>query len=242
MFTALRLGAQPVRAPALCLVVAACIVSVATLRPGNADAATNRPAAALGAADARVAASVSVFTWVRRARAALGTAEVRLNRHQYTKALAWLRVLRYRTWRAHRAGVALIGKPPADPESDEAPGPPAVISVLRLEHRVTMDLVPFFNGLNRAGVVKWLRYTLGRPHTLRLRMLNKVIALGEEKQADYDDSMSDTVGLYPAEINLVKKALSQYQLSASGRVGLSYALARIQKTNAKVQRVWGGGE
>ena len=242
MSSVLRLGAQHTRAAALCLVVAAGIVPVATLQPGDAAAAANQPAADVGAADARVAASASVSTLVRRARAKLSAAKVYLERRRYTKALASLTGLRYNTRRAHRAGMALIGKPPQDPESDEPPGPGAVISVLRLEHRVTMDLVPFFNGLTRASAVYWLRYTLWLTHTLRLRMLNKVIALPEEKRSDYDDSMSDTVGIYPAEIRLVRKALNQYQLSANGRTGLTAALARIKKTNAKVQKVWGGGE
>ena len=236
MFTIRHPGARYTRT-ALCLVVAVGVVSAATVRPRDAAAASHATVA-----QTEYKLAVSTATPLQRARAALDGAEARLTRRQYTKALASLKALRYNLWRAHNAAMAKIGKPPTDPESDEPPGPPAVIAVANLEHRVTMKLIPFFNRLTRNSVIDALRYTLRRTHVLRDRMLDKVIALPAAKGEDYDDGMSDTVGLYNAEVNLVTTALEQYRLTASGRDGLTSALARVRATYAKVNERWGGGE
>jgi hypothetical protein len=240
VFTFRHPGARYTRAALLCLVVAVGVVSAATVRPGDA-AAASQPRVA-GVAETEYALAASTATPLQRARDALAAAAARLERHRYTKALASLKALRYNLWRAHKAAVAKIGKPPTDPESDEPPGPPAVIAVANLEHRVTMVLVPFFNGLKKNWVIDPLRYTLLRTHVLRDAMLDKVIALPAAKGEDYDDGMSDTVPAYKAEVTLVTKALNEYQLNANGRNGLTNALARVSATYAKVNERWGGGE
>jgi hypothetical protein len=237
VFTIRHPGARYTRTALLCLVVAVGVVSSATVRPGDAAAASQ---ATVAETEYELAALTA--TPLQRARAALATAAARLERHRYTRALASLKALRYNLWRAHKAAVAKIGKPPTDPESDEPPGPPAVIAVANLEHRVTMVLVPFFNGLKKNWVIDPLRYTLWRTHVLRDAMLDKVIALPAAKGEDYDDDMSDTVPIYKAEVNLVTTALKEYQLNASGRDGLTGALARVRATYAKVNERWGGGE
>lgn len=236
MFTIRHPGARYTRTALLCLVVVVGLVSAATVRPGDAAAASQATVAETG-----YELAVST-TPLQRARAALDAAQARLTRHRYTRALASLKTLRYNLWRAHNAAVAKIGKPPTDPESDEPPGPPAVIAVANLEHRVTMVLVPFFNGLKKNWVIDPLRYTLRRTHVLRDAMLDKVIALPAAKGEDYDDDMSDTVPAYKAEVTLVTTALTQYQLNASGRYALTKALARVRATYEKVNARWGGGE
>ena len=239
MFTIQHPGAGYTRAALLCLVVAVGVVSVASLRPGDAAAAWQ---ARVAVAETESTLAAAKPTALQRARAALAAAQTRLTHRQYTKALASLKTLRYNLWRAHSAAMAKIGKPPTDPESDEPPGPPAVIAVASLEHQVTMKLVPFFNGLTRTGVIDPLAQTLRRTHVLRDAMLDKVIALPAAKGEDYDDGMSDTVPLYAAEVNLVTKALHQYRLNASGRAALTATLTRVGATKAKIDARWGGGE
>ena len=74
-------------------------------------------------------------------------------------------------------------------------------------------------------------------------MLGTVIALPPEgARADYDDGMADTLGMYPAEENLITTALLAFELTDSARIGLTHLLARVQATDAKVDAVWGGGE
>jgi hypothetical protein len=138
--------------------------------------------------------------------------------------------------------MAQIGKPPRDPESDEPPGPAAVIAVLNLEHRIMME-VPFFNGLRTNPVIESLRFTLLTTHRLRNAMLSRVIALPVEGAgADYDDDMSDTLDLYTGEVALITRALGLYKLTPAGRVGLTKALARARATQAKVNMRWGDGD
>ena len=116
--------------------------------------------------------------------------------------------------------MALIGAPPTDPESDDLPGPPAVIAVLGLEHRIGMGVVDLFDGMKRPGVVRALRVTLGTTHHRRNVMLDRVIALpAEGARDDYADGMADTLGIYNQEVQKVTTALRTYRLSPSGRVG-----------------------
>lgn len=178
-----------------------------------------------------------------RARAALATAKLRLKGRLYTKSLVSLKALRDNLGQAHRAGMAQIGKPPKDPESDEPPGPAAVMAVLNLEHRIMMEVVPFLNGMKTSAVIESLRYTLLTTHRLRNAMLSRVIALpAEGAGGDYDDGMSDTLDLYTSEVTLLTRALGLYKLTPAARVGLTNALARARATQKKVNLRWGGGE
>jgi hypothetical protein len=176
------------------------------------------------------------------AKASLVAAHVRLTKRNYAKALLSLKALRDNLGQAHRAGMAQIGKPPSDPESDVPPGPAAVIAVLNLEHRIMME-VTFFNGLRTSPVIESLRYTLLTTHRLRIAMLSRVIALPVEGAgADYDDDMSDTLDGYTGEVALITRALGLYKLTPAARVGLAKALARARATQAKVNLRWGDGD
>jgi hypothetical protein len=187
--------------------------------------------------------SQSVSIPIEQARTALNSTERRIANHRYEKALESLKVLRQNVVRANRAATGQIGLPPSDPESDEPPGPSSVFAVLRLDHLVTMRLVPPFDGLTNADVVGSLRYALSRTQASRDAMLDAVIALPQEgARADYDDGMSDTLGAYPAEENLITTALLAYELTPGARTGLTNVLAQVQATEAKVDAVWGGGE
>jgi uncharacterized protein len=185
----------------------------------------------------------SVSIPIERARTASNRAETRIANHRQEKALESLKALRHNVVRANRAATDQIGLPPSDPESEEPPGPDSVFAVLRLDHLITMRLVPLFDGVTNADVVGSLRSTLSRTHGSRDAMLDAVIALPPEgARADYDDGISDTLGMYPAEENLITTALLAFGLTDAARAGLTNALARVQATDTKVDAVWGGGE
>jgi hypothetical protein len=197
----------------------------------------------LSFASASLALPGSVATPIQRARAALAKTEDQLTLHRYGKALDSLQVLRRNVVKANKAATEQIGLPPTDPESDDPPGPPSVFAVLKLDHRVTMRLVPRFDALSRIDVVSSINSTLTRTHGRRDNMLDAVIALpAEGARGDYDDGMSDTLGMYPAEEKLISSALQNDALIDSAHTGLTNALARVQATDAKVNVVWGGGE
>lgn len=185
----------------------------------------------------------SVAAPIRRARAALARAKTQIAAHTYAKAIDSLRAVRVNVSAAHRAGLAQIGAPPTDPESDEPPGPVSVIAVLNLEHAVTNGVVVSFNGTTRRAIVHAMRYTLWWTHGVRIPMLNAVIALDpEEEGADYADGMADTLPIYANEVKVITTALQKYRLSNYGRTGLRNALARAKATRAKVNAAFGGGE
>jgi uncharacterized protein len=184
-----------------------------------------------------------VSTTIERAKTALDTVERRFANHRYEKAPESLGALRRYVARANHAAMDQIGLPPSDPESDDPPGPASVFAVLRLDHLVTIRLVSLFDGVTNADVVRSLQSTLSRTQRSRDSVLDAVIALPSEgARADYDDGMSDTLGAYPAEENLITTALLAFELTDSARTGLTNILARVQATDAKVDAVWGGGE
>jgi hypothetical protein len=214
-----------------------------SVRKRHVFAAVISVVAYLSFASASLALPDSVATPIQRARAALAKTEDQLALHRYGKALDSLRVLRRNVVKANEAATEQIGLPPADPESDDPPGPPAVFAVLKLDHRVTMLLVPGFDALSRVDVVSSLNYTLKRTHGRRDSMLDAVIALpAEGARGDYDDGMSDTLGMYPGEEELISSALQTDALIDAARTGLVNTLARVQATDVKVNVVWGGGE
>jgi len=180
---------------------------------------------------------------VGRAGVALKKAERRLSRGLVLKARRSLRLLRKRLTTAHEAGMAQIGAPPLDPESDDLPGPPSVLAVLALEDRVTVRVVRLFDGRRNEKLVRGLRKTLVVAHGRRDEMLDAVIALPPEGDgADYADGMADTLPIYDAEVTAVTSALAQYRLVAPARRGLRNALDRVTATRDKVNQAWGGGE
>jgi hypothetical protein len=197
----------------------------------------------LSFASAGLALPTSVAAPINQARAALTKAEDQLAHKRYGKALDSLGVLRRKVVKANNAAKEQIGLPPTDPESDDPPGPPAVFAVLKLDHRVTMHLGPLYDSLGRTDVVSSLNSTLARTHGRRDSMLDAVIALpAEGARGDYDDGMSDTLGMYPSEEKLISGALQNADLIDEARTGLTHALARVQATDDKVSAVWGGGE
>jgi hypothetical protein len=225
-------------ATVLSTVVALSVVSAAASDAAGAGTAER-------VVDTRVqqSAAPSLPVSLRNARAALTAAQTRLQARQYTQALASLRTLRLNLGRAHTAGLAQIGAPPADPESDEPPGPGAVTSVLNVEHRAAVGLLPAFNGLNRADVIRALRTTLTTTFTNRDRMLNRVIRLpAEGAGADYADGMADTVPAFTNEVKQYSTALTQSRLSPAGRLALRALLTKVTATEARVNRAFGGGE
>jgi hypothetical protein len=214
------------------------VISVSAVTPASAGA-TVQPGA-YREPFARVAPAPNP---VRLAGTALQQAIQQESQGQLSEAMTSLRTVRVNLRLAHTAAMAQIGKPPSDPESDDPPGPPAVLSVLGLEHRVGMGVVPLFNGNQAATFVHALRYTLRVTHTTRDTMLKRVTGLPPEGAgSDYTDDMSDTLGTYTGEVNLITTALSKYQLTPSGRTGLVNALAQVRATRVVVNKAYGGGE
>ncbi len=192
-------------------------------------------------ASATVPNSVTLPT--QQAARALKQAERLIADHRYREAQGSLAVLSQSVVRVNRAAMDQIGLPPSDPESDDPPGPVSVFAALRLDHLVTMRLVPLLDGLTDVNVVSSLRATLLRTQRSRDAMLDAVISLPPEgARADYDDGMADTLGVYPAEENLITTALLASELIDPARAALTKALAVVQRTDAKVDAVWGGGE
>ena len=197
----------------------------------------------VSASRADLAVAIGPGIYIRRARAALARAESRFANHRYGRGLDALVTLRRTAGKAHRAAVDLIGKPPTDPESDEPPGPPAVIKVLGLERAISVRIAALFNGMTRAAVVDSLRRILGITHRRRDAMLDRVIALNPEGAGgDYDDGMADILPAFTSEVNKLQNGVDTYELTPSGREGLVRALRRAIATRDKVEQRFGGGE
>ncbi|MGD9960146.1 hypothetical protein [Nocardioides sp.] len=211
---------------------------------GRLATALLAPVLALGLVGASTStASAADSTPITRANTSLATAKAEFQAHHPGRAVAALRRLRVQVGQAHVAAASLIGKPPTDPESDDLPGPPAVLAVLALEHRVTMGVVPLHDGRVGAGVVDELRRVLVSTHHRRDAILARIIALPPEGDgADYADGMADRLGQFPAEVTLLTNGLSTYHLTAAARTGLTNGLARVQATQATVEAAYGGGE
>ncbi|HWM03070.1 MAG TPA: hypothetical protein VNP92_12135 [Actinophytocola sp.] len=196
-----------------------------------------------GQADQAFAAAVApkrAPTPIQRADNALHRAVVTFRAHRYREARAWLTAVRRNVKLANQRAAGLIGAPPTDPESDDPPGPAAVLRVLALEHRVGMAVVPLFNGTTAPRNVDALRLTLWSSEYRRNIILGRVIALPPEGAgADYADGMGDTLGTYAGEVRLITTALNSFQLTSSGRVSLGNALARVRATQAAVTRAFG---
>ena len=209
--------------------------------PASGTASGTTPVA-VAALTSTAAAAPGYKIEIQAADASLAAAVANLRAGRYVKAMAKLTGVRRHTENANIAAQVLVGRPPADPESDDPPGPPAVIAVTRLDNRITKGAVALFNRRTNLNRVLSLRRTVGVAQQRRDLVLNKVIALPAGKADDYADSMSDTLGIYSTEVKYITNALATFTLSSSGRTGLTNALARARATNAKVNRVWGGGE
>lgn len=205
-----------------------------TLVPGM-DAAT--------AAGPAAPAATGYQAHITKADDALARAIRRVHSHQYSGARTALATARRHIKQANAGAAALIGKPPTDPESDELPGPPAVLAALKLDNRVVTRIVPVFNGMNRHQVLDALRATLGVTQNRRLDVLNKVTALPAEGDGDdYADGMADTLPMYTNEVAVISKGLDTFRLAPSGVDGLTAALRRARTAEAKMNATYGGGE
>ena len=205
-----------------------------TLVPGMDSATAAGPVAQAGN---------SYKTHITQADKAVARAIHRIHAHQYSGARTALVTARRHIKLANAGAMSLIGAPPADPESDDLPGPPAVLAALRLDNRVVTRVVPLFNGMHRPRVLDALRSTIGVTQTRRVGVLNKVIALPAEGDGgDYADGMADTLPMYSGEVGAVANALEKFRLAPSGKVGLTAALRRARDAEAKMNAAYGGGE
>jgi hypothetical protein len=202
---------------------------------------------ALGAVTAQNASAAavpgSVSDPVKRADRALTNAVTHLANNHPGRAVRALLVVKRQVYRANIAAMNQIGKPPTDPESDDIPGPPAVVAVLSLDHRVAKGLVTVLNGQANSRVVDTLLLTLEVMHHRRIALLGKVIALPAEGDfGEYSDLIADRLAIYTQEVNQASSALSTYTLTAVARDGLGTVLDRASATKAKVDAAFGGGE
>ena len=180
---------------------------------------------------------------IAQADDAVARAIRRVHSHQYSRARTALATARSHIRQANAGAAALIGKPPTDPESDDLPGPPAVLAALRLDNRVVTRVVPLFNGMTRPLMLDALRSTLGVTQNVRTTVLNKVTALPAEGDGDdYADGMADTLPMYSTEVVVISNALQKFSLSPTGNDGLTAALRRARDAEAKMNAAYGGGE
>jgi len=183
----------------------------------------------------------SVARPVSAAKAALDRATAQVQAHELSQAATSLATVRVKVANAHRAGLAQIGLPPTDPESDDVPGPPSVLAVLALERRVTIAVAGMFDGVRRPAAIDAFRQTLRSAHLTRDRMLDRIIGLSPEGTgADYADGMADTVPGYATEAAAVSQVLARAQLTPTAEAVLRQALERVQAAKVKVRRAFGG--
>ena len=196
-----------------------------------------------GQAPATAAGTAGAGTPISRADAALARAAAAIAAHQPGRAAQALLTLRRNINGAHRIAMAQIGKPPADPESDDPPGPPAVMAVLALEHRVDTKVVNLPVGKRSATVVNALRLAIAVDHARRSTMLHRIVALPAEGDGgDYADGMADTLPVYAAEVQQLTTAVYRVPHTAAAHRVLVPALLRVRATNALVNAAYGGGE
>ena len=180
---------------------------------------------------------------IDRADRALAKASKQVRAGRYHRAIKSLRRARLHTNQANTTARSLIGAPPADPESDDTPGPPAVLAATNLDYRISTGTVALFDRHRKPRLVAALRRTLTAAQTGRDRILDVVIAQPEEGEGgDYADGMADTLVQYGREVSAISTAIKTFTLSPAGRTGLRNALARAQATQAKVTKAFGGGE
>lgn len=215
-------------------------VTAAGLAVGIALSPVATPTADAATVCARKPSPATLSVTVTRARAALDAVVTSVHHRNYDRAVDRLRALRPQIRIAHTKATSLIGKPPTDPESNEPPGPGAVLKVAGLEHQVTVKLVPLYDGL-RGQTLEPLGSTLNVTAKCRDVMLDKVIALRPGRD-DYTDGLSDTLPDYKQELTALSTALTSYDLTAAARTALQQARKIVTGTRDEMQRVFGGGE
>jgi len=196
-----------------------------------------------GAGSASAAAGNPVTTQVKKADAAFAKAVQHIQAKKYGAARDDLAAVRSHTAKANVAAKALIGAPPTDPESDDLPGPPAVLAATKLDTRISTGTVALFNQQTNAKLVHSLRLTIQTAQVKRDSVLDPVIALPAEGEGgDYADGMADNLAMYSREVTAIQNALATFTLTQPATDGLTNSLARAQATKAKVTKAFGGGE
>jgi hypothetical protein len=179
---------------------------------------------------------------IASAKTALGKAQTRIANGHEARAANQLRIMKRKTQIANTAATAMIGKPPTDPESDDPPGVTAVLKVGKLDHVITMDLVPLFSDPHGMHVMAPLTKGLIQADACRDTMLDTVIALKPGKRDDYVDGLSDTLNSYPKELSAMADQLAGDGLTSGGRDALKNAQQIVTKTDAAMRSTFGGGE
>jgi hypothetical protein len=226
--------------PARCrtATVAGIVVAIALTAPASSWGAGAPTVAAVAAVAPAAAPSP-----IKLADAALADATAQIQANRPARAVAALKRVQVNVRKANVAAKNQIGKPPTDPESDDLPGPPAVLAALGLDRRVGSGLVPLYDGETRVHLVAALGKVMNAMQRRRNLMLDKVIALPAEGDgADYADGLADKLGVFTKEVKQLEAALSTSNLSPAGRTALEAAHKRAVATKAKVDVAFGGGE
>lgn len=181
-------------------------------------------------------------TATARANDALARALDDVAAGQYDEARRDLRQVKRNLRKANNAAAALIGQPPTDPESDEPPGPTAVLRVVRLDHRITMVLVPLLVDPAAQQVGGAIGTGLDRAASCRASVLTQVIAQRPAARDDYTDGLADTLPDYGAELTTIAGALSTDELTSEGRAALEQTQQLVTVTQTAMEGAFGGGE
>jgi hypothetical protein len=188
-------------------------------------------------------AAPDVKTEVTKATSAVARAVQRVQAHDYGAARKALGTAALHTRRANVQAASLIGAPPTDPESDDPPGPPAVLAALKLDGRVGTQLVPLFDGTDRSRLLASLRTTIRVAQVRRSVVLDQVLALPAEGDgADYADGLTDTLPSYTREVATFADALDAFDLTPEARSTLTAALGRARVAAQRMTSAYGGGE
>lgn len=225
-------------------------MTVTTFRTGRSLPRSKRSRAAtialglmVGAGASVSSASASVGSRVEEADAELAVATSHVAAGHPRRATRSLGRLRIDLRGAHRSAEALIGRPPKDPESDDPPGPPAILKVLRLDHRVATQLIPTLDHLHGAAVTDAVSVSLALDYRRRDTTIAEVVALPAEGAGDvYTDGMADTLALYSSELTQLAAALAAYQLTSTASATLTSSLDTVRATQSVMESAYGGGE
>ena len=215
----------------------ATVVAAATLAFVPATA----PASAATAGTCKPTATTTWTTAIKKAQTALAAAVTSVQNQNDDRAVTKLKLVKKQVRIAHTGATLLIGKPPTDPESDEPPGPAAVMKVAGLEHQVTLKLLPLMDGLRGRVMVK-VGSAMNVADACRHVMLRTVLALKPGKIDDYADGLSDTLPDYKKELTAFSTTLTSADLSTRARTAVETAQQVVQRTSAAMQKQFGGGE
>ena len=207
-----------------------------TVVPGTGTATAAGPAAP--------AAATTYKTQITQADSAIARAIRKVHAHQYSRARTALATARGHIKQANTGAMALIGKPPTDPESDDLPGPPAVLAGLELDNRVVTQ--------GRAAVQRHGPTRGARRAPIDGRRHPEPPRHGPEPRSSHcppRETATTTRTAWPTRCPCTaarwpsSPVPSQtFRLSPSGKDGLTAALRRARDAEAKMNAAYGGGE